>query len=181
MSVHRCQRTQRGEIHHAAMLHVFVQIKSLDLHSPTPQAGRMQPRHAALATLVATIWGFNFVVIEWGMHDVPPLLFVALRFTAVVVPAVFLVPRPSIAWPTVVAVGLLMSLGQFGLLYTSIHLGMPPGLAALVLQAQVVFTVVIAAVPLRERPRPAQVAGVALGVAGLLVAAVGKGGRVPAI
>ena len=105
----------------------------------------MSPRHSLLAVLVATLWGFNFVVIEWGMHDVPPLLFVALRFTAVVLPAVFLVPRPAAPWQTVAAVGTFMSLGQFGLLYTSMHAGMPPGLAALVLQAQVIFTVLIAA------------------------------------
>jgi O-acetylserine/cysteine efflux transporter len=136
-------------------------------------------RHSLLATLVATIWGFNFVVIEWGMHDVPPLLFVAMRFTAVVLPAVFLVPRPSAAWQTVVAIGLLMSLGQFGLLYTSMHLGMPPGLAALVLQAQVLFTVVIAAAWLRERPSRRQTVGILVASAGLAVVGVGRGGHIP--
>jgi O-acetylserine/cysteine efflux transporter len=48
-----------------------------------------------------------------------------------------------------------------------------------VLQAQVPFTIVIAAVALRERPSRAQVTGVALGVAGLLAVALGIGGRVP--
>lgn len=134
-----------------------------------------------LATLVATIWGFNFVVIEWGMEGVPPLLFLALRFTAVVLPAVFLVPRPSASWQTVVAVGVFMSLGQFGLLYTSMHLGMPPGLAALVLQAQVVFTVVIAAAWLRERPSVRQVVGILLAGAGLVVVGVGRGGQIPLV
>ena len=50
------------------------------------------------------------------MHDVPPLLFAAIRFTLVVLPAVFFVPRPSAPWRTVAAVGVFMSLGQFGLL-----------------------------------------------------------------
>lgn len=136
-------------------------------------------RHSLLATLVAVIWGFNFVVIEWGMHDVPPLLFASLRFSAVVVPAVFFVPRPTVPWRTVVAVGTFMSLGQFGLLYTSMHLGMPPGLAALVLQAQVLFTVLIAAVWLRERPRRKQVVGVLVASAGLVVVGIGRGGHVP--
>lgn len=139
----------------------------------------LSPRHALLATLVASIWGFNFVVIQWGMDGVPPLLFLALRFTAVVLPAVFLVPRPTATWRVVVAIGLFMSLGQFGLLYTSMHLGMPPGLAALVLQAQVVFTVVIAAVWLRERPSVRQVGGIALACAGLAVVGIGRGGHVP--
>jgi O-acetylserine/cysteine efflux transporter len=139
----------------------------------------MDLRHSLLATLVAVIWGFNFVVIEWGMSGVPPLLFVALRFTAVVLPAVFLVPRPAVAWPVVAAVGTFMSLGQFGLLYTSMHLGMPPGLAALVLQAQVLFTVLIAAVWLRERPTRRQVCGILLASAGLVVVGVGRGGHIP--
>lgn len=139
----------------------------------------MDLRHSLLATLVAVIWGFNFVVIEWGMDGVPPLLFVAMRFAAVVVPAVFLVPRPSASWRTVAAVGVFMSLGQFGLLYTSMHLGMPPGLAALVLQAQVVFTAVIAAAWLRERPTSWQVAGILVAGAGLVLVGLGRGGHIP--
>jgi O-acetylserine/cysteine efflux transporter len=56
---------------------------------------------------------------------------------------------------------------------------MGPGLAALVLQSQAVFTIVIASLVLRERPTRAQVAGTALGVAGLFVVAFGIGGQVP--
>lgn len=138
-------------------------------------------RDACLAALVAALWGFNFVVIDWGMGTVPPLLFAAIRFTVVALPACFLVKRPPVPFRTVAAVGAFMSLGQFGFLYLSMHIGMPPGLAALVLQAQVPFTIVIAAVALRERPSRAQVAGVALGVAGLLAVALGIGGRVPLI
>jgi O-acetylserine/cysteine efflux transporter len=142
--------------------------------------GCVNRRDTLFAVLVASLWGFNFVVIDWGMGSVPPLLFAAIRFAVVAVPACFLVPRPPVPFRTVATVGAFMSLGQFGLLYLSMHLGMPPGLAALVLQAQVVFTIVIAAVVLRERPSRAQVAGVALGVLGLAVVALGRGGRVSA-
>jgi O-acetylserine/cysteine efflux transporter len=86
-----------------------------------------------------------------------------------------------VPFKTVAAVGAFMSLGQFAFLYLSMHLGMPPGLAALVLQAQVPFSIVIAAVALRERPGRAQVAGVALGVIGLATVAIGIGGHVPLI
>ncbi|MEO6511145.1 MAG: EamA family transporter [Nocardioides sp.] len=141
----------------------------------------MDRRDSLLAALVATIWGFNFVVIDWGMADVPPLLFVAIRFTVVVFPAVLLVRRPEAPWRVVAAVGVFMSLGQFGFLYVSMDAGMPPGLAALVLQAQVIFTVLIAAGVLRELPTPAQVVGVAVGSVGLAVVAVGRGGHVPAV
>ncbi|MEP1124765.1 MAG: EamA family transporter [Ilumatobacter sp.] len=138
----------------------------------------MDLRDSLLASLVAAIWGFNFVVIDWGMSDVPPLLFLAVRFAVVLVPAVFLVPRPDVAWTTILGIGSLMSLGQFVFLYLALDAGMPPGLAALVLQGQVVFTVVIAATVLRERPRPLQVVGVGIGVIGLVVVAVGRGGDV---
>src|ERR1700744_4944576 len=136
--------------------------------------GRVNRRDTLLAVLVAALWGFNFVVIDWGMGRVPPLLFAAVRFAVVAVPACFFVPRPAVPGRTVAAVGAFMSLGQFGLLYLSMSLGMPPGLAALVLQGQVVFTIVIAAAVLRERPSRAQVTGVALGVAGLAVVALGS-------
>jgi len=136
-------------------------------------------RDSLLAALVAAVWGFNFVVIDWGMGDVPPLLFLTARFVLVVLPAVFLIPRPQAPWRVVVAIGLFMSLGQFGFLYVGMAAGMPPGLAALVLQAQVIFTILIAAGVLRERPTPGQVAGVLLGSVGLLVVALGRGGEVP--
>ena len=133
-----------------------------------------------LAAIVASFWGFNFVVIDWGMTGVPPLLFVAIRFLVVAL-AVFVVPRPRTSWRTVIGVGLFMSLGQFGLLYTSMALGLQPGLAALVLQAQAVFTILIAAAVLRERPTVPQIAGIGLGIVGLAIVAAGRGGDAPAL
>ena len=138
----------------------------------------MNRRDSLLAALVAGIWGFNFVVIHWGMDGVPPLLFVAIRFVFVVFPAIFFVARPDAPWRVVAAVGVFMSLGQFGFLYVSMDAGMPPGLAALVLQAQVIFTILIAAGVLHEIPTTAQVAGVVLGSIGLAIVAVGRGGQV---
>lgn len=137
-------------------------------------------RDMILAATVATLWGFNFLVIDWGMAGIPPLLFVAIRFAAVAVFA-FVVPRPRARWGSVIGVGLFMSLGQFALLYLSLGLGLQPGLAALLMQAQAVFTVVIAAGALRERPTPGQVIGVGLGIAGLATVAAGRGGDAPAL
>ena len=141
----------------------------------------MPPRHAALAVLVAVVWGANFVVIDLGIGEVPPTLFVAVRFVVVLVPALFLVPRPRLPWRDVVVVGLFMSLGQFALLYTALAVGMPAGLASLVLQAQVGLTVLLAALALRERPSRTQVAGVILGAAGLGIVAVGRSAATPAL
>ena len=141
----------------------------------------MNRRDSLLAALVASIWGFNFVVIDWGMAGIPPLLFAAIRFTCVVFPAILFVARPAAPWRVVAGVGVFMSLGQFGFLYVSMDAGLPPGLAALVLQAQVMLTILIAAGVLRELPTATQVAGVLVGAVGLAVVAVGRGGHVTAV
>lgn len=139
----------------------------------------MNIRHSALAVLVAVLWGVNFVAIDLGLHpqgakDVPPLLFVAMRFVLVVVPCIFFIRKPDVSWAVILGVGLFMSTGQFALLYVGMALGMPAGLASLVLQAQVLLTVLIAAGVLGERPSGRQLTGVVLGVAGLAVVAAGR-------
>jgi O-acetylserine/cysteine efflux transporter len=141
--------------------------------------GLMSLRHALAAVAVAVIWGANFVVIDAGLHDMPPLTFVALRFVAVLLPAIFVVKRPDARWRDILLVGLFLSFGQFGLLYLSLHLGMPPGLASLVVQVQVIFTVVIAALALHERPTRRQQLGVLLGLVGLTIVALGRTAATP--
>jgi O-acetylserine/cysteine efflux transporter len=141
----------------------------------------MRLRDTTLAIVVAIIWGTNFVAIKTGLESVPPLFFLAVRFVVVCVPAVFFVRRPDLPWRDIALIGVFISLGQFALMYLALHLGMPPGLSSLVLQAQVLLTVVIAAVWLRERPSRAQQAGVALGAAGLVTIAFGRGLAAPVL
>jgi O-acetylserine/cysteine efflux transporter len=139
----------------------------------------MPLKSALLAVLVAVIWGANFTVIDEGLDGMPPLLFVAIRFLVVLLPAVFLVPRPAVPWRTIALVGLLLCVGQFGLLYTALAVGLPAGLASLLVQAQVMFTVLFASIRLRERPTAPQVTGIAVGTAGLLVVAFGRQAGTP--
>ncbi|MFN4001432.1 EamA family transporter [Microcella sp.] len=139
----------------------------------------MSLRHSLLALLVVVIWGANFVVIDAGQEDVPPLLFLALRFLVVCVPAVFLLKPPGIGWRQLLLVGGFLSLGQFALLYLGLALGMPPGLASLLLQTQVMFSIVVAALLLRERPTRRQLIGIAIGMLGLALVVVGHSQSAP--
>jgi O-acetylserine/cysteine efflux transporter len=141
----------------------------------------MSLKHSLFAVGVMLVWGANFVVIDEGLDGVPPLLFLAMRFALVALPLVFFVPRPAASWQAVVAVGTFMSLGQFSLLYVSLDLGMPAGLASLVLQAQVIFTIVIAAAVLREVPTRRQVVGASIGTAGLVLVTVAHGATAPVL
>ncbi|GHD45807.1 EamA family transporter [Streptomyces galbus] len=135
----------------------------------------MRPAHLLLAVLVAAVWGVNFTVIEIGLGHFPPLLFSALRFLVAALPAVFLVGRPKVAWRWIVAVGLVLGVAKFGLLFVGMDAGMPAGLSSLVLQVQAVFTAVVAAVVLGERPTRTRVLGMAVALAGIVVAAVDEG------
>jgi O-acetylserine/cysteine efflux transporter len=139
----------------------------------------MPARHNALAVVIAAVWGVNFVVIHVGLEHFPPLLFSALRFTFVALPAVFLVGHPRVAWRWVIAVGGSLGVLSFGLLFVAIDHGMPAGLSSLVLQTQVIFTVAFAALTLHERPRRAQIIGAAIALAGLGVIAVDRASSAP--
>ncbi|MGW0467741.1 EamA family transporter [Streptomyces sp. NPDC003027] len=139
----------------------------------------MRPAHIALAALVAAVWGVNFVVIEIGLDHFPPLLFSALRFLAAALPAVFLVGRPKVAWTWIVLVGVVLGVAKFGLLFTGMDLGAPAGLSSLVLQIQAVFTALFAFVALGERPGRLKLAGMAVALAGIGVAAIDEGASGP--
>ncbi|MFG2993297.1 EamA family transporter [Streptomyces sp. NPDC048257] len=141
----------------------------------------MRPQHTALAVLVAAVWGVNFVVIEIGLDHFPPLLLSALRFLVAALPAVFYVGPPKVAWKWIAGVGIALGIAKFGLLFTGMDAGMPAGLSSLVLQVQAVFTAVLAAFVLRERPGRVRVLGMGVAFAGIAVAAVDGGTSGPVL
>lgn len=139
----------------------------------------MTSRDRLLALVVPVLWGLNFVVIDEGLGDIPPLLFLSLRFVIVAFPLVLFVPRPDLPWRVLIGIGAFMSLGQFSLLYLALDLGMPSGLASLVLQVQVMGTILLAWLFLGEQATPRQLVGVGVGAAGLLIVAFAHGARAP--
>jgi O-acetylserine/cysteine efflux transporter len=133
--------------------------------------GPMSPRHLLLVLAVTTIWGISFVAIRWGVEEVSPLLLTALRYTFAALPAVFFVKRPDVPLKLLIAYGLAIGVGQFGLLFVAIRLGMPAGLSSLVIQLQVFFTIFLAMLAFGERPRWPQISGAAIALLGILVIA----------
>ena len=127
----------------------------------------MRPRDVALALLVVVLWGLNFVVIKVGLRGMSPFVLGGLRFVLASFPAVLLLPRPRVPLRLLVGFALLTCLGQFSLLFWAIKVGMPSGLASLVLQSQVFVTTLLAAGLLGERPRRAQLLGMGLAALGL--------------
>ena len=140
--------------------------------------GPVTPRDAALGAAVALSWGLNFVAIGAGLDDLPPMLFVALRFLLAALPMVPFLTRPGVGLRPVVALGLLAGVGQFGFLFLGVAAGMPAGLASVVVQAQMPFTVLLAVMLLRERPGLTQLAGLSVAVTGLVIIAMHRGAEV---
>ncbi len=134
----------------------------------------MQPRHIILAIVLSVFWGLNFVVIAIGLTDFPPLLLATLRFALTALPVLFL-PRPPISWGLLIAAGTAMFFAQFSLLFTSMDVGMPAGLASIALQVQAFITIAIAAAVLHEFPTPRQMTGAAVAFGGLALVAATVG------
>lgn len=128
--------------------------------------------HVLLALITVFMWGFNFVVIKAGVMDMPPLFLTALRYLFAALPLVFFLRRPNVPWRHLVVYGLVMGCAQFGLLYPAIKMGLPAGLASLVMQSQAFFTMVLAVGFLGEVPLRSHMAGAAVAFAGLGVIAL---------
>ncbi len=124
------------------------------------------------ALLVSVIWGLNFIAIKVGVAGVPPLLLAAMRFILSAFPAVLFVKRPRVPVVYLAAYGLLLGVGEFGLLFTAIKLGAPAGLSSIILQSQAFFTALLAVAFLKERMHPHNIAGMGMAAVGLALVAV---------
>ncbi|RZU01130.1 O-acetylserine/cysteine efflux transporter [Rivibacter subsaxonicus] len=134
--------------------------------------GVMPFSHLLLALAVVAVWGTNFVVIKLGLAELPPFLFAVLRFALSAFPFLLFVRKPAVAWWRLAAFGVLLGAGQFGLLFLAMRADISPGLASLVIQTQVFFTIALVALTTGERFKPLQFGALALAVAGMGVIAL---------
>ncbi len=137
--------------------------------SGCPVSRSLPLTHILLATAITAVWGTNFVVMRIGLNHFPPLLFAALRFVFVFLPAAFFLKRPKVPILQLVAYGLLVGAGQFGILYFAISGHITPGLASLIVQTQVFFTIGLAILIEGDKVKAAQWLALVLAVAGIVV------------
>ena len=140
---------------------------------PAPLPARLP---VAPAVGFVLIWSSGYIVGPWGVEAMSPLALVAARFVlaAVLAAVVARVLRGPlrVSRADVVRIGLsgfVLNGVQFGAMYLAFDRGLGATLAALLHSLSPVLTVLLAAVLLRERLRPVQVLGFAVGVAGVLL------------
>jgi O-acetylserine/cysteine efflux transporter len=131
----------------------------------------MLPLHIALALLVVAVWGTNFVVIKIGLRDFPPFLFATLRFAFTALPWLLFIRRPRAPWKWLALFGVFLGAGQFGFLFFAMRADISPGLASLVIQMQVFFSIGLSVLIFKERVSLGALGGIALAAAGLGVIA----------
>ena len=139
---------------------------------PNDRAATVPTSHLLLALAVVAVWGSNFVVIKLTLDSMPPLLFALLRFCFAFLPAAVFIARPKVPLRRLAAYGVLIGAGQFGLLYFAVAGHISPGLASLVVQMQVFFTVALAVVFDGERVRPYQALAMCVAASGMVVIGV---------
>jgi drug/metabolite transporter (DMT)-like permease len=129
----------------------------------------MTPKDMLLGLTIIFAWGFNFVVIRWGLNDLTPMMLGGLRFLVIALVGSFFFARPKTPLKWILLYGLSLNFGQFALLFTAMEFGMPAGLASLVLQSQAIFTLFFAALFLKEFIRPYQLISIGIAASGLTV------------
>ena len=134
----------------------------------------MALRDILLALLLATLWGSTFTAMKIGVADVPPLVMNALRFCLSAFPALLFIRWPAVPTWTVFAFAIVLCVTKFTVLFTSMKIGMPAGLASIVLQMQVFFTIGFAFLIMGERPGRPQLLGGGIALIGMALFAHDK-------
>ena len=127
----------------------------------------MKPLHIFYAILISGIWGTNFLITKVGLQELPPIFFTCLRYSAIVCPLIFFIKRDGLPWGLILKVGTSLGTLTFTLAFIGIKLGVPAGLTSLLMTTQVIFTLILSALILRDVPGIAQQIGVAISASGV--------------
>lgn len=127
-----------------------------------------------IALSVVLIWGINFIFMKIALHDVSPMVLGMLRFAFLLMPALLFLARPKVALRWLILYGLTISFGQFAFMFLALSMGVPTGLAALVHQSQVFFTVLLSALIFKEGVRSHHLFAMLMAAAGLSLIGMGQ-------
>ncbi|MFO1059849.1 MAG: EamA family transporter [Dongiaceae bacterium] len=130
----------------------------------------MTPRDVALLVLVTMVWGLNIVVVKVGLAQMPPILFVALRFIVVGLLLLPVLKWPTERWGALLGLGTLLGVVHFSLFFLGVrHLDVST--TAIAIQLQVPFASLLAALFYRDRLGWRRLLGMAFAFAGVALIA----------
>jgi len=100
----------------------------------------LQGRDLAAISVVVLVWGTNFVAMKIGLGYFTPFQLGAGRFLFAFLPLALILRHPGAAPRWILAFGVAQGLGQFGLLFVALQVGMTAALASVLLQVHVFFS-----------------------------------------
>lgn len=125
----------------------------------------MKPLDVLLAILVAVIWGMGFVVAKAAMNHFPPILLMALRFSVTALVLVWWFRPPKGILLDLFWVALVSAALQYSLTFTGLK-GVDASTAALLVQLEVPFGVLMGYLVFRDRITLWQLSGMVLAFIG---------------
>lgn len=125
--------------------------------------------HIIFAILVSAIWGANFVITKWGLQDLPPILFTCLRYTLVMFPIIFFIKKGNLSWKLILQIGTTLGIFTFTLAFIGIALGVDAGITSLLMQFQIIFTLILSAMFLKDIPNKSQISGAIIAIFGVFI------------
>lgn len=109
------------------------------MHSPSS----ITPKDLSIILAVIVIWGLNFVPMIYALEDLTPIQLGIGRFLFSSLPFIWFVSRPNFPLRWLLLYAATQGFGQFMLLFLALTVGMPAGIASLLMQVQVFFTAIL--------------------------------------
>lgn len=130
----------------------------------------MKPADLAIALLVILVWGMNFVVVKVGLDQLPPFLFMVLRFAVVAA-----ILAPFVRFPTgrvmpMIGYALMLGAVHFGFMFSAIQ-HVDASTVALLSQMNTPFGVIAAAFVFKDYPGWRRILGILVAFLGCAVIA----------
>jgi len=104
-----------------------------------------------MAVTVPLVWGMGFVLAKGAIAHFPPILLMAFRFSLTALVLVWFTPIPRGNLVHLFFIAIIAAAIQYSLTFTGL-LGLEAGIAALIVQLEVPFLVILGALILGERP-----------------------------
>jgi O-acetylserine/cysteine efflux transporter len=127
----------------------------------------MTIRHILIALLVPLTWGLGFALAKAGLDHFSPLLLMGMRFLIAAAVLVWFVPIPRGYLKQICSISFIAATLQYGLTFSGLA-RMDATPAVLLVQAEVIFGVIIAALLLGEKPSLKQIVGITISCLGIL-------------
>ena len=129
---------------------------------------KLTPIEVLMGIAVPLIWGMGIVIAKGAIEHFPPILLMALRFALTSAILVFFVKIPRGNLRALFMTAIVAAAIQYSLTFTGLK-GLEAGIAALIVQLEVPFLVLLGVVLLREKPEMREWFGIIIAFCGVAI------------